>query len=313
MLNLLFITDPYEKLDLVNDASILIMAEAHRRGHRVWITTADNLRVDHDIPKGILTLLTSVSGERKIWKEGKTEDRGLDSMDLIFMRKDPPFTVDYIIATYILSLAVSRGVRVMNDPMALRNFNEKMGILQFSRFIPPTLVTKKYADLSAFLKRHGPIVLNPLERSSGQEVIVLHQKDKNRNSLFEILTKGETRYIMAQKYLSAVKQGDKRIFILNGEIAGAYVRFSHPSDHRTNLHSGGTSAPTKLSAREKAACKGVGSSLKKLGIFFAGIDMIGGFITEINVTSPGGGFDVVNKEAKIKLEEKIVDFMESYA
>lgn len=307
----LFIIDPIHTLDFKNDASFLIMAEAKNRGHEVWFTTIEELNVKNSKPHTHAAEIYAISSEKKTWEIGKQMDAPLEKFPIILMRKDPPFSIDYVMATYILSLVNDKKSFILNHPAALRNFNEKVGILQFPKFIPDTIVTKRYEDVKKFLAKHKTIVLKPLERSSGQEVIILHTSDKNRNSLLEILTHKETRYIMAQKYLKEVSKGDKRICVLNGRIIGAYNRIAHESDHRSNLHSGGTAKKVILTPVEASVCSRIAKSLVKQGIYFAGIDMIGGKITEINVTSPGGGFDIMNKGESVKMESKIVNYLET--
>lgn len=311
----LFIIDPIHTLDFKNDASFLMMAEAKRRGHTIWMTNVEDLHIEpvgpsEYRPGAQVTEITWIDGVAKKWKTGKSIKKSLDEFPIILMRKDPPFSVDYIIATYILSLVNPKKSFVFNNPAALRNFNEKIGIFQFPKFIPKTIVTKRYEEIKKFSDEQGTIVLKPLERSSGQEVIILNKKDKNRNSLLEILTQNESRFIMAQKYLPAVRKGDKRICILNGKIVGMYNRIAHASDYRSNLHSGGTATKTTLTAAEHKICTTIAETLRDQGIYFAGIDMIGGYVTEINVTSPGGGFELMNQGKHIKIEAQIIDFLE---
>lgn len=311
-MNILFIIDPIEQLDLEIDTTFLIMAEAYIRKHTMWIATLQDLRVENGIPCGTLTELEEISRERKDFRKGVMRDTPLSHMSVIFMRKDPPFTIDYVMATYILSLVQKKKTFIINDPAALRNFNEKMGIFQFSKYIPPTIVTKQYKGITAFLQKYKKIVLKPLEKASGQEVIVLDSKDKNRNSLLEMLTHNEKRYLMAQEYLPEAQSSDKRVILLNGKIIGQYVRFPHPSDHRSNFLAGGTYAKTILTQREKYICLSVAKRLASEGIYLAGIDIIGGYLVEINVTSPGG-FKEVDEFQSARAEEKVLDFLEKMA
>lgn len=308
-LAILFIIDPFEMLNLRTDASIFMMAEAHRRGHTVFISHLSDLVVEEGIPKATVRKIKSIDTAPKQWKEEASHTTALFAMDAILMRKDPPVDLDYIVATYILSLA-SEKTFVMNDPGMLRNFNEKMGIFYFPELSPPSLVAKDHAVLIKFLHHYKTIVLKPLEKMSGEEVIVVHEDDKNRNALLELLTHKEKRFIMAQEYLPEVEKGDKRIFLLDGEIVGFYNRIASPHDHRSNLHAGGTLVSTNLTKQEKNTAASIGGKLKKMGIAFAGIDMIGGLVTEINITSPGGGFEIVNQTARPRIEEKIINFIE---
>lgn len=299
MKKMLFIIDPLESLTVETDTTLLIMAEAAKRGHAAWTTTVEELKINKGKPQALCTQ----------WISDKQKQQELQNFDIIFMRKDPPFDMDYIMATYILSLAQSKKTFVINNPTGLRNFNEKLGIFQFQKYIPPTLVSKKKADFEAFLKEHKSIVLKPLEGFGGHGVFVLSVGDKNKNALLETMTKEETVYVMAQKYLSEVKEGDKRILILNGKILGQHNRLAAKDDHRSNISAGGTSAGATLNPNERAIAEDIGAELLKQGIYFAGLDMIGKYITEINITSPTG-VAKINEHDGVHLEEKIVDFLE---
>lgn len=298
-MNILFIIDPIEKLHVETDTTLAIMEEAYRRKHRVWITTVSDFYIEDGKPRARMTL----------WKKKETRDLALEEIPIIFMRKDPPFTIDYVMTTSLLSLVDPKKSFIINNPSALRNFNEKLGIFQFPKFIPPTMVAKKYADIIGFLKKYKKIVLKPLEGFGGQEIIVLNSKDKNRNALLEMLTRSETRFLMAQKFLPAVSKGDKRILILDGKILGQQNRIASTDDYRSNISAGGKSYKTRLTSREKKICEIVGKTLREQGIYFAGIDLIGGLITEINVTSPTGLVKINEHEGR-KLERKVVDWME---
>lgn len=298
-MNILFIIDPIEKLHVETDTTLAIMEEAYRRKHHVWMATVSDLYMKDGKPRARMTL----------WEKKRTRNAALEEISVIFMRKDPPFTIDYVLTTSLLSLVDPKKSFIINNPSALRNFNEKLGIFQFAKFIPPTIVTKKYADIIGFLKKYKKIVLKTLEGFGGQEIIVLDLKDKNRNVLLEMLTRSETRFLMVQKFLSAVSQGDKRVLILNGEILGAQNRIASADDYRSNISAGGKSYKTRLTPREKKICEIVGKTLREQGIYFAGIDLIGGLITEINVTSPTGLVKINEHEGR-KLEKKVVKWME---
>lgn len=290
-MKLLFIIDPIEKL-LSNDTSVALMKEAKRRGHKVSHCYVEDLRMAHHIAfHGSIPL---------------------ENYQIILMRKNPPFTLDYFMAVSILGFVNPKKTFVVNHPNALRTFTEKMGILQFQRFIPDTLVSKKYSDFVSFLRKHKKIVLKPLESFGGYGVFVLQAKDKNRNAILELLTQHQTRFIMAQKYLTKVKHGDKRVLVLNGEVLGAENRIGHPEDHRSNISTGGLSHKTSLSARERRMCEIVSKRLAEQGIYFAGLDLIGGYITEINITSPTGLIEI-NRHDRLHLEKLIVDFLEEAA
>ncbi len=309
-LDILFIIDPIEELHLETDTTFAIMAEACRRGHYVWTATLKDLSIKGHVPWGNVTKLLVRGGKKKMWKTLRNRNIPLENIPVIFMRKDPPFSIDYVAATHLLSLVNPKKSFILNHPAALRNFNEKLGILQFPDLIPETIVSKRYEDIITFLKKYKKIVLKPLGGFAGSEIIVLEQGDKNKNALLEMLTQKESRYVMAQRYLPEVKRGDKRVLLLNGKILGQQNRMAHPSDHRSNISAGGTSHKTTLSVKERAMCERVAKSLLTQGIYFAGIDLIGGFITEINVTSPTG-LVKINEHEGTQLEKKVVDFLET--
>lgn len=308
--NLLFIIDPIGTL-LPNDTTFAIMAEAFARGHAVWITTVSEICVrSGGAAHAAVTRIAAYSKPKMRWKILGNKDAALEGFSLIFMRKNPPYDIGYVFATLLLSLVNAKKTFIINDPAALRNFNEKLGVLQFQRFIPDTIVTKRRGDIIAFLKKHKKIVLKPLGGFGGQEVVVLDGKDKNRNALLEMLTRRQSRYVTAQKYIPEVKHGDKRVLVLNGEILGQENRVAASDDHRSNISAGGTSHKTSLTAKETKMCEAVGKVLASQGIYFAGLDLIGGYITEINVTSPTGLVEMSEYEGK-RLERKVVDFLEN--
>lgn len=311
-MDILFIIDPIETLDLETDTSFCIMKEAYAREHTVWITETSDLRMENNIPYGTVTKLHIQKQGKTLWKKGDRADASLEAMPVIFMRKNPPYTIDYITANLILSFVNPKKTFIINNPSALRNFNEKLGILHFTKIIPKTLVSKKYSAIGKFLRRHKKIVLKPIDGFSGHEVFVIEEKDKNKNAIIEMLTKRQHRYIMAQQYIQEVSKGDKRILVLNGKILGAENRIAPPEDHRSNIATGGTSHKTALTPKERKIAEDVGAYLKNQEIYFAGIDMIGGLVSEINITSPAGIVEINGHEGK-HLEKKVVDFIENYA
>lgn len=303
-MNILFIIDPIEKLHAETDTTLVIMKEAARRGHSVWMCRLEDLYID-----GAQTRSQARARVRSFPDSRHTRDTALSTMQVICMRKDPPWNTDYLIATMILSLVDGKKTFILNNPEALRNFNEKLGIFNFRKFIPPSIVAKTYGLIDRFLAKHGTIVLKPLEGYGGSGIVVLHKKDKNKRSLIEMLTHRENRYIMAQKYLPEIKDGDLRVLVLNGKILGVQKRLAAADDHRSNISAGGSSHRGRLSVRQKAMCGEVARKLIKDGIYFAGLDIIGNNITEINITSPTG-LVKINGHEKVKLEKKVVDFLE---
>lgn len=309
-MNILFIIDPLESLHLETDTTFAMAACAKRRKNRVWICGVHDLSLQKNTPFAFATELEKIqSGRRKTWEKGKSEGQPLAAFQCILMRKDPPVTTDYIMATSLLSLVDRKKTLVVNEPELLRNFNEKLGILQFPKYIPETMVSKRRKDFIDFLQEHRMIVLKPLEGYGGHEIIVLDTKDKNRNSLLEMLTRHETRFVMAQRYLSEVKYGDRRVLLLDGEILGVQNRVAAADDHRSNISAGGSSHKGSLTPHERKIAEHVGAVLKKQGGYFIGLDLIGEYITEINVTSPTG-LVKINEHDGVRLEENVLQWIE---
>jgi len=303
---MLFVIDPLESLVPGHDTSLAVMEEADRRDHSVWWCTLHDLRLARKKPEATLRRIRYA---KKKWEEVEKRDLPLEKMNIIFMRKDPPFNIDYVMATSILSYTNKKRTIILNDPDALRTFNEKLGIFEFTEYIPDTIVTKCKGTLASFLKKHKKIVLKPLELNSGHGIFVLEHGDKNRGSLLEMMTDGEQKYIMAQRYLPEIKHGDKRVIILDGEVIGAVNRIAPPHDHRSNLHTGATPRKIKLTADNMEMCQDIAKRLKTMGIYFAGLDLIGNYITEINVTSPTGIVEI-EKLYGVQLQRNVVDFFE---
>ena len=307
-LDILFVIDPLESLVKGHDTSLAVMEECVCRKHNVWYCTLKDLRMTKSKPFGTLKLVTK---KKDAWQTLSTEDKALDSMSIIFMRKDPPFNIDYIMGCTILAY-VSKKTHIINNPDALRTFNEKLGIFEFAEHIPDTVVTKSKEEIIKFSKKHAAIVLKPLDLNSGQNIFVMQQNDKNRDSLISMMTNNQQNYIMIQEYLPAVKNGDRRVIILNGKIIGILNRIAPAHDHRSNLHTGATAKKVKLTKENLRVCNEIAEKLKAKGIYFAGLDLIGDSITEINITSPTGIVEI-NKLYGVQLEREIVNFFEELA
>jgi len=225
------------------------------------------------------------------------------------MRKDPPFTLDYIFSTYVLSL-IPPTTFVMNDPKGLREANEKMYILNFPQAIPPTIVTKRVARAKTFLDEvGGEMILKPLFGCGGYSVFYTHKDDKNLNALLELMTEAEREFIMAQKYLPEIRTGDKRIILLDGQPLGATLRVPKADELRGNIHVGGECHKAELTERDLFLCRSIAARLRQDGLYLVGLDVIGDYITEINVTSPTG-VQEINRLDNACLEAKVIDFVE---
>jgi glutathione synthase len=292
-----FIIDPIHLLDPTHDTSVALMEAAQKLGHEVWITQANLLSVARSQAQALLTQVEFVPVELQNgrwvaatpwYKLGDRLWQPLEAMDAVFMRTDPPVTVPYLYATYILDYINPQKTLVVNAPAGIRAANEKMYALQFTKVIPETIVTQDKEVIRQFVTDKGEAVLKPLGGKAGEGILFLAAGDRNLNSLVEISTKWGKEPVMVQTYLPEAKEGDKRIILLNGKPIGALNRIPTGNDFRGNMAVGGRVALTEITEREQFICAEVGSKLSADGLYFVGIDVIGGYLTEVNVTSPTG-------------------------
>jgi glutathione synthase len=226
------------------------------------------------------------------------------------MRKDPPFDLNFFYATHLLSLVDQQRCFVMNNPMGLREANEKLYALRFPEQIPQTLVTSSMEQLKAFMEElGGEMIIKPLDASGGSGVFYLNQRDRNTNAILEMATENGRKLIMAQRYLPEIRQGDKRIIVLNGEPLGAVLRVPLETETRGNIHVGGQCMKTEITTRDREICEALAPLLIADGLYFVGLDVIGSFLTEVNVTSPTG-IQEINALDHVCLESKVIDFIE---
>ncbi len=288
----LFVIDPLEALKPAKDSSIAMMRELQRRGHQVWTCTPRALAWEADAVRAESArriALPDGTAAAPWFAVQETRSRALAEFDAVLMRKDPPFDLEYLYATHLLEAAVRapRPARVFNDPRALRDHNEKLAITEFAEFIPPTLVSSDPARILRFREEHGGIVVKPLDGMGGAGVFRIEAGDPNTNAILETVTRLGTRTVMAQRFLPEIAQGDKRILLIGGAPAPfALARIPRPGDARGNLAAGGTGRAQPLGARDRQIAEHVGPVLAGRGLLLVGLDVIGDFITEINVTSP---------------------------
>lgn len=304
-----FVMDPLERISVDKDTTFVLMLEAQRRGHEVWYGQVKDLFVINALPHARLSAV-SVSRGSPHYSVIKTETIALNYFDVIWMRKDPPFNLDYIYATYILGLADKNGTLVINNPRGIRESNEKLYTLHFPALLPETLVSKDASCIKEFLRDvGGEIVVKPLDSCGGEGVFYLREGDKNINVILENATKGGEVFVMAQRFISEVVEGDKRIILLDGEPIGAVLRVSKADDFRCNFHSGGRAEMAEITDRDMEICSILAPKLRQDGLYFVGIDVIGGYLTEINTTSPTG-VQEINRFCGVSLEAKVMDFVE---
>jgi glutathione synthase len=281
--------DPIETINIGGDSSFALMLEAQARGAALIHYLADDLSAENGRVRAKARPLKVINqaGAHYEWLgDPRTVDLA-DEADVVLMRQDPPFDMGYITATHLLEQIQDR-VLVVNDPAEVRNAPEKLFVLRFPDLMPPTLVTKSLEEAMDFRARHGAIVVKPLYGNAGTAVFLIDKTDGNLPALVELFSSVWREPFMVQAFLPSVAEGDKRIVLIDGEPAGAINRLPKKGEIRSNLAAGGSAQPTELTAREQEICARLGPELKKRGLIFVGIDVIGGFLTEINVTSPTG-------------------------
>jgi len=294
---LAFIIDPIHLLDPCHDTSVALMEAAQILGHEIWITQANLLSVVEGKAWAVLQQveLVPVQLVDRRWVTAnpwyKLSDSyltSLETMDAVFMRTDPPVNDSYLYATYILDYIDQNKTLVINSPSGIRGANEKMYALQFTKAIPETIVSADKQFIRQFVEAKGATVLKPLGNKAGEGILFLQSGDRNFNSIVELSTLQGRVPVMVQTYLPEAKEGDKRIILLNGEPIGALNRLSSATDFRNNMATGGTVAQTEITPREYEICTQLAERLRQDGLIFVGIDVIGGYLTEVNVTSPTG-------------------------
>ena len=287
---MLFVVDPLDRLKPAKDSSVALMQAAHRAGVPVWACGLADLSARHAPGEtGHQAWARAVPLSPDPWLEvGEPQLLPLDRFAQVWMRKDPPVDEAYLYATHLLELAERRGVRVLNRPAPLRAWNEKLSSLRFSALMAPTLVASRVDDLAAFTAEHGEVVLKPLGGRAGQGVVFAAAATPGLRALLELVTGQESLPVMVQAFLPGVRDGDKRILLVDGDPLGAVNRVPGGGDFRSNLAVGGTPEATELSAAERAICTALAPALRAEGLFFVGIDVIDGRLSEINVTSPTG-------------------------
>ncbi|MGE5713665.1 MAG: glutathione synthase [Betaproteobacteria bacterium] len=286
-MSLLFIVDPLDELKAYKDSSVAMMREAAGRGHRVFAATPDELAATESSVTAHAHELR-VSSDNAAWYDDLgASERAVAAFDAVLMRKDPPFDVEFLNATLLLSRAAALGARVINDPRALRDHNEKLAILEFPQFTVPTLVTREAERIRAFWADHGDIVVKPLDGMGGAGVFRLQPGDPNAGSILETVTARGARTAMAQKFIPAIRDGDKRVLVIDGEpVPYCLARIPKAGETRGNLAAGGTGRAQALTARDREIAYTVGRALLPRGLRLLGLDVIGDHLTEINVTSP---------------------------
>ncbi len=287
--NLGIIMDPIDNIKVYKDSSFAMLLAAQARGWTLWYMELKDLSLCSGEPFAFMRPLVVRDDPDNWFTLGEADGAPLplSHLSVILMRKDPPFDLEYIVATYLLEQAEAAGTLVVNKAQALRDANEKLYTAWFPECCPPTLVTRQGASLRAFLQEHGDIILKPLDGMGGKSIFRVTKGDVNTSVILEIMTENEQRFVMAQCYIPEITQGDKRILLINGEpVPYGLARIPAEGESRGNLAAGGRAEGVALTERDKWICAKVGPKLREQGLLFVGIDVIGHYLTEINVTSP---------------------------
>lgn len=281
------VMDPISSINIKKDSTFAMMLEAQRRGHPLFHILQGDIFVDDGVAYARMNPVT-VRDDKSGWYEfGESVVKPLHELPVILMRKDPPFDMEYIYSTYLLELAQKSGTLVVNRPESIRSANEKLFTAWFPEFCPPTRVTRDMPRIREFLEEQQHIVVKPLDGMGGAMIFQIKQGDPNRNVILETITSHGKHTVMAQRFLPEFKQGDKRILLIDGvPFPHALARIPAEGEGRANLAAGGTGVGVDLTEREFAICAAIGPTLREMGLMFVGLDVIGDYVTEINVTSP---------------------------
>jgi glutathione synthase len=296
-----FVLDPLPGLKAYKDSSVAMMRALAARGHRVFAIMQPDIAWDAQGTRARAVPLELRAGNRDWYTEAEAEERPLRDFAAVVMRKDPPFDMEYVYSTYLLEAAESEGARVFNRPRAIRDYNEKMAIARFPQFIAPTLVTRDADRVGAFIDGHADTILKPLDGMGGTSVFRVRADDPNRNVIVETVGREGARTMMAQRFIPEIAEGDKRVLLIAGEaVPFSLARIPKPGETRGNLAAGGRGVARPLTPRDREIAAAMGPQLWAQGLLVVGLDVIGDYLTEVNVTSPTcfveiteqSGFDV---------------------
>jgi glutathione synthase len=287
MKKLLFIADPLSSFVIKKDSTLAMMKVSQQRGHEIWHCQIDHLKSIDSLVRADCKQIEITAHDGSWFKEVKTQVQKLCEFDAIIMRKDPPFDLAYVTATWFLSQACLEGAKVFNAPDALRNHSEKLALLEFMKFAPPTLVSHDLADIKAFHEQYQDVIIKPLDGMGGQGIFRVQENALNLASIVETLGGNGQRALMVQKFLPEIAAGDKRVLLIGGEVVPfSLARIPQAGEVRGNLASGGKGIAQPLTQQELSIAKELAPQLASRGLHLVGLDFIGGYLTEINVTSP---------------------------
>lgn len=307
-----FQIDELEKINFANDSSVMLIVEAFQRGYEVALYHPSSLSIYQNNVFADMVILTDVlnlNTKEIPFKHTLPSKTFLQEMDIIFLRQDPPFDMAYITSTFLLEKVMDK-VKIINNPVSVRNAPEKLLVTNFSHLMPNTLITRNEVEIHEFLNKHQQCVIKPLYGNAGADVFFLKKDDFNVGAIINYFTHTFKEQFVVQEFLPKVSLGDKRLILINGEYAGGINRVPKPNDIRSNMAVGGVATGfEKLSPKEEEICKAIGGTLKDLGLFFVGIDVIDGYLTEINVTSPTG-LRAIENFYNLNLAATMLDWLE---
>jgi glutathione synthase len=304
------ILDPLDEIKTYKDTTYAMMAEAAGRGHELHILMQDGILWKHGLVMGESCRL-ELTGEKERWyRIDLPREDTLAEFDAVLMRKDPPFDMEYVTATWLLELAVRQGARVFNDPRALRDHSEKLAIAEFPQFTTPTLVTRMEKQIHEFIDAHADVVVKPLDGMGGAQVFRVTDNDPNRYVIVETITWHGTRSVMAQRYIPEIREGDKRILLIGGvPVPFSLARIPREGETRGNLAAGGRGVALPLSTRDVEIARALGPELARRGLLLVGLDVIGDYLTEVNVTSPTC-FQEIREQTGFNVAALFIDALE---
>ncbi len=308
-----FLADPLSSFKIYKDSTFAMMAEAARRGHEVYAFQQRHMALKEGKVSAHVSRIELTGDADEWYKAAPSEDTSLAAFDAVIQRKDPPFDMEYVYGTYLLQLAEQQGAKVFNKPSAIRDHNEKLSIAQFSQFTAPTLVTSDETRLRDFQAEHGDVILKPLDGMGGAGIFRIKADGLNLGSVIETLTQLGTRTIMAQRYIPDIVKGDKRILLIDGKpVPYALARIPQAGEVRGNLAAGGTGVAQPLSQRDREIAEALGPELASRGLLLVGLDVIGDYLTEVNVTSPTC-FQEITQQTGFQVASMFIDAVEARA
>lgn len=304
------VMDPINEINVKKDSSFAMLLEAQRRGWSLWYMLMEDLHSIDGTGYASMQAITVTDNPENWYELGEQKTVALSTLNVILMRKDPPFDMEYIYSTYILENAEACGTIVVNSPSALRNGNEKLATTRYPDCAPAMLVSRKHQDYIDFVTQHGEMILKPLDGMGGASIFRISKNDPNLNVAIEVLTDNGTRYAMAQQFIPEITEGDKRILLIDGEpVPYTLARIPKEGETRGNLAAGGSGRGQAMTAGDKHIAEIVGPKLREAGILFAGIDVIGDFLTEINITSPTC-IRELDKQFNLNISGQLMDVIE---